>query len=194
MRPRAWQLALCAAAMLLCAQQCSALKSEKQITLDADGCQGVQWNALVSCTLQYNTSGDCCSLCEPFHTCTQGDKFGYSVTFDLHPLAPGCDAANVRVSKLYVQVRLQPVTISISASWRMQCDRTVHCGAQQLCRSMPRSAPSQEACVDRRDNNWEVKLEKEHILCSKAVYPDTTTCKQAGFCTASPHGLREGSM
>jgi hypothetical protein len=33
--------------------------------------------------------------------------------------------------------------------------------------------------VDRRDNNWEVKLEKEHILCSKAVYPDTTTCRQA---------------
>jgi hypothetical protein len=39
--------------------------------------------------------------------------------------------------------------------------------------------------VDRRDNNWEVKLEKEHILCSKAVYPDTTTCRQARLFIAS---------
>ena len=38
--------------------------------------------------------------------CTvQGDKFGYSVNFDLHPMAASCNPGHVRVSKLYVQVR-----------------------------------------------------------------------------------------
>lgn len=49
MRRSALPFALCAAAILLCAQQCCALRAPKQITLDANGCQGLQWNALVSC-------------------------------------------------------------------------------------------------------------------------------------------------
>lgn len=48
MRRGAQLLALCTAAALLCAQQACALESSKQITLDAGGCQGVEWNRLVS--------------------------------------------------------------------------------------------------------------------------------------------------
>ena len=29
-----------------------------------------------------------------------------------------------------------------------------------------------------RDNNFEVKLEPDHVMCHKVLYPDTTTCKQ----------------
>lgn len=36
----------------------------------------------------------------------------------------------------------------------------------------------QDACIDKRDNNFEVKLEPEHVLCHKILYPDTTTCTQ----------------
>ena len=128
----------------------------------------------------------------------QGDKFGYSVNFDLHPMAPSCNPGHVRVSKLYVQVspHFNPLTTELHVvaalgcallpAW--PCRSTVCCGLQHrdsgsgICgvkAYMLTPHTPQESCVDRRDNNWEVKLEKEHILCSKAVYPDTTTCRQA---------------
>lgn len=45
----------------------------------------------------------------------QGDKFGYSVNFDLHPLAASCNPGHVRVSKLYVQVITD---CSCSTAWQ----------------------------------------------------------------------------
>lgn len=106
-------LAFCTAAALLYAQHACALESSKQITLDAGGCQGVEWNRL-------------------------GEKYGYTAKLKTLTLPPGCQSSKVRVSKLYVQ----------------------------------------DACVDKRDNNFEVKLEKEHLICSKVIYPDQTTCQQ----------------
>jgi hypothetical protein len=46
----------------------------------------------------------------------QGDKFGYSVNFDLHPMAASCNPGHVRVSKLYVQVRYTRPNCPLAAS------------------------------------------------------------------------------
>jgi hypothetical protein len=122
MRRCAWSLALCGAAILLFAQQCCALRAPKQITLDANGCQGLQWNALVSCMAVQSQPAQTPTTLQPYcafpprvansvaqgaspsTALVQGDKFGYSVNFDLHPMAASCNPGHVRVSKLYVQV------------------------------------------------------------------------------------------
>ena len=55
----------------------------------------------------------------------QGDKFGYSVNFDLHPMAPSCNPGHVRVSKLYVQVSHTAIPLQLSCMSLRHLD--AHC-------------------------------------------------------------------